>query len=66
MGQSDREKVAAIVRFRDAIINLVNVTGGMSFLHYRRASEEVLTLLLGRRPTDDEFDDLLCQRDRQR
>jgi hypothetical protein len=63
---TDREKVAALVRFRNAIINLVNVTGGMTFLHYRRACEEMLGLVLGRAPTDEEFDDLLCQRERDR
>ena len=63
MGPTDREKVLALVRFRNAIMNLVNVTGGMSFLHFRRSCEEVLGLLLGRRPTNDELDDLLCERD---
>jgi hypothetical protein len=62
---TDREKVAALRRFRDATMNLVNLSGGMAFLHYRRASEEVLMLILGRRPTDDEFDDLLCQREQR-
>jgi hypothetical protein len=61
MGPTDREKVLALVRFRDAIVNLVNVTGGMSFLHFRRSCEEVLGLLLGRRPSDEELDNLLCQ-----
>ena len=65
MRTTDREKVAALRRFRDATINLVNVSGGMAFLHYRRASEEVLMHILGRRPTDDEFDDLLCQREQR-
>ena len=60
----ERARVRAIVRFRDAVMNLVNVTGGMAFLHYRRAGEDLLRLVLGREPTDEELDEILCERRR--
>ena len=64
MSLKDQEKVAMLVRFRNSIMNLINISGGMTFLHYRRACEEVLKLVLGRAPTDQELDDLLCRQER--
>ena len=63
MSQADRQKLMTLIRFRNATLNVVSATGGMSFLHYRRACEEVLKLLLAREPTDEELDDLLCERE---
>jgi hypothetical protein len=61
---NDRTKLTALIRFRDSIMNLINVSGGATFLHYRRAAEELLTIVLGRNPTDDELDSILCDRER--
>jgi hypothetical protein len=59
---TERDKVRTLIRFRDAVVNLISVSGGMAFKKYREACEDVLAMALGRRPTDDELDDLLCAR----
>jgi hypothetical protein len=59
---TDRDKVRTLIRFRDAVVNLISVSGGMAFKNYREACEDALLMALGRRPTDDELDDLLCER----
>lgn len=63
MGHADRQKLLALIRFRNATLDVMSATGGMSFLRYRRTCEEVLRLLLAREPTDEELDDLLCERE---
>jgi hypothetical protein len=57
----DHSKVRTIVRFRDAVISLLNMGGAASF-QYRLASKEILRLVLGREPTDEELDVVLCDR----
>ena len=64
MALSDREKVASLIRYRDSILQLLSLSGGPSLLNYRRASEVVLKLVLGRTPTDEELDALLCEREK--
>jgi hypothetical protein len=63
MSPSDREKVASLLHYRNSILQLLSLSGGPSLLNYRRACEVVLKLVLGRTPTDEELDTLLCQRE---
>jgi hypothetical protein len=49
---TERDRVRKLVRFRDAVVNLISVSGGMAFKKYREACEDVLAMALGRRPTD--------------
>src|SRR5262249_44985527 len=61
---NDTQKVGVLVRFRNAVIDLVNGSGEASFRRNRDAAEELLRLTLGHEPTDADRDELFSDRRR--
>jgi hypothetical protein len=60
---TDRDRLRTLVRWRDAIVNLISAGGSaMACERYRDACQEVLAMVLARRPTEQELDQLLCER----
>jgi hypothetical protein len=60
---TDRDKLRTLIRWRDAVVTLISAGGsGIAVDRYRAACHEVLAMALMRKPSNDELDDLLCER----
>jgi hypothetical protein len=60
---TDRDKLRTLIRWRDAVVTLISAGGsGIAVDRYRDACHEVLAMALMRKPSNDELDDLLCER----